>query len=62
LETIDEPPGSPGVYILNRLLIFSAEHAETFSFADVSVEVIIMILGLLVSALYSGSEVAFFRW
>jgi putative hemolysin len=60
LETIDEPPGSPGVYILNRLLIFSAEHAETFSFADVSVEVIIMILGLLVSALYSGSEVAFF--
>jgi len=60
LETIDEPPGSPVVYTLNRLLIFSAEHAETFSMSDVSVEIIIMILGLLVSALYSGSEVAFF--
>lgn len=40
--------------------MFAAEQAETLGMLTISVEFAIMLLGLAVSALYSGSEVAFF--
>jgi gliding motility-associated protein GldE len=60
LDTLDEPPSSPAVYFLQQFLVFSTSQLETLSVAEISVEAIILVIGLLVSALYSGSEVAFF--
>jgi putative hemolysin len=60
LDTIDEPPGSPVVLTFKFLLFLIAEQADTLHFGETLIELGIMIAGLLISALYSGSEVAFF--
>lgn len=60
MEILDEPPGSPFIYILNHLMIFLAGEFDSLSYLELSIESTILILGLLISALYSGSEVAFF--
>lgn len=60
METLDEPPSNPILYTLNQLMYFSSGQLESLSYLEISVQVAIMLLGLLISALYSGSEVAFF--
>ncbi len=60
MDTFDEPPGSPIAYISKHFLLMIAEHAESLQFGEVVIELLIVFLGLIVSALYSGSEVAFF--
>jgi putative hemolysin len=60
LEAIDEPPDNPVLYILNQLIFLTAEHLEAINFTAISIEVGVLVLGLMISALYSGSEVAFF--
>jgi len=60
LETIDEPPGSPVVLTIKFLFLLIAEQAETLHYGGTLIELGVMLAGLLISALYSGSEVAFF--
>ncbi|MCH8547509.1 MAG: hemolysin family protein [Balneolaceae bacterium] len=60
METIDEPPGSPVITFMNQLLLASSEQMSSLSFGEISIELAIMFAGLLISALYSGSEVAYF--
>ncbi len=60
METFGEPPGNTGAYLANQLMIFISESAETFQIGEITAELVVMMLGLMVSALYSGSEVAFF--
>jgi len=60
LETIDEPPSHPIQFISNQIILNAAPQLENLNFTEVSVEIILMMVGLLLSALYSGSEVAFF--
>lgn len=60
METFEEPPGNPFSYLAYQTLMFAAEQAETLGALTISIEFAIMLLGLAVSALYSGSEVAFF--
>jgi len=60
LETIDDPPSNPVLFILNQFILLAADSLDTISYAEISIEVAVMVLGLLISALYSGSEVAFF--
>ncbi len=59
METIDEPPGSP-VALIPAFLFFISGETDTLHFGEISIELIIMFIGLFISALYSGSEVAFF--
>jgi len=42
------------------MILATAEYGEALSMVTISIEATIMVLGLLISALYSGSEVAFF--
>lgn len=60
METIDEPPGSPVVLTIKFLFLLIAEQAETLHYGGTLIELGVMLAGLLISALYSGSEVAFF--
>jgi len=60
LESIDEPPGNSIAQISESLLIQISENAELIYTGDILIELTIMILGLVISALYSGSEVAYF--
>ena len=60
MDTLDEPPGNPLFIFPKILFLFVAEHVETFSSGELIVEISVMILGLFISALFSGSEVAFF--
>ncbi len=60
MDTLDEPPGDPLIYIFRHVMFASAEFGEALSWGVISIEAAIMVLGLLISALYSGSEVAFF--
>jgi len=60
LDTLDEPPGSPIAYISKYFLLMIAEQADTLQLGEVAIELLVMFLGLIISALYSGSEVAFF--
>jgi len=60
LETFDEPPDNPAFYLMKQLMFFVSEGTHTFPYGEVAIEATIMLLGLLISALYSGSEVAFF--
>jgi putative hemolysin len=60
LETIDEPPGSPVVLTIKFLFLLVAEQADTLHYGGTLIELGVMLAGLLISALYSGSEVAFF--
>lgn len=59
METADEPPGTPISQIKFVLLLLS-EQFGTLQTGDLLIESLVMILGLVLSALYSGSEVAFF--
>lgn len=59
METIDEPPGTITAQLKLMLYLFS-EQVSTLSVADLTIELFIMLMGLFISALYSGSEVAFF--
>lgn len=60
METFDEPPDNPAFFLMKQLMYFFSEGTETFQFGEITVEIIVLLLGLLISALYSGSEVAFF--
>lgn len=60
MGTIDEPPSHPIQFISNQIILNAAPQLEYLSFTEISIEFIIMLAGLLLSALYSGSEVAFF--
>ncbi len=60
MDTLDEPPGSPIAYISKYFLLMIAEQADTLQLGEVAIELLVMFLGLIISALYSGSEVAFF--
>lgn len=60
MDTLDEPPGNPILILPKYLLLFIAEQGEVFSTGELAIELMIMILGLFISALFSGSEVAFF--
>lgn len=60
MDTLDEPPAEPIDIIIQHAMLASAEYGEALSMVTISIEATIMILGLLVSALYSGSEVAYF--
>lgn len=60
METLDEPPSNPVLFIAYQMMLVFAEQAEGLGLFTISIEVIVIILGLALSALYSGSEVAFF--
>jgi len=60
LETLVDPPSNPLFFIAYQLLMFLSEQAETLGLFTISIELTVMFLGLIISALYSGSEVAFF--
>ncbi len=60
MDTIDEPSGPSIAQIPKLFFLFIAEHADSLQVGEIMIELAIMILGLLLSALYSGSEVAFF--
>lgn len=59
LETIDEPPGTFTAQMKLTVFLFS-DQMSSLSVTDLSVELLVMLMGLMISALYSGSEVAFF--
>lgn len=60
METIDEPPGNYYIFLVNNFLLYFGEQVPAFSLTEASLELLVMIIGLFFSALYSGSEVAFF--
>lgn len=60
LESIDEPPGNSIANISESLFIQIADNSEHIYTGDLLIELSIMFLGLIISALYSGSEVAYF--
>lgn len=60
METIDEPSGSPVVLTIKFLFLLIAEQADTLYNGGTLIELGLMLAGMLISALYSGSEVAFF--
>ncbi|WP_245683954.1 hemolysin family protein [Rhodohalobacter halophilus] len=60
METIDEPPSHPILFFSNQILLNAAPQLESLSYTELSIEIVLMLIGLLLSALYSGSEVAFF--
>lgn len=60
MDTLAEPPGNPVSFLAYQIFFLAAEQAETLGVFTISIEFAIMMLGLAISALYSGSEVAFF--
>ena len=60
MDTIDEPSSHPIQFISNQILLNAGPQLEYLSFTEISIEFTLMLVGLLLSALYSGSEVAFF--
>ncbi len=60
MDTIDEPPSHPMQFISNQIILNAGPQLEYLSFTEISIEFTLMLVGLLLSALYSGSEVAFF--
>ncbi|MEX0823961.1 MAG: hemolysin family protein [Balneolaceae bacterium] len=60
METTGEPPSNPIIFLFNYFMLNAVEQVGSLTFTEISIEVGVMILGLLLSALYSGSEVAFF--
>ena len=59
LETLDEPPGSNAAMMAAQSIQFLINQVE-FSWIGLSFEAFFILAALLLSALYSGSEVAFF--
>ena len=62
MESLDEPPSHSFriILVLTACFFIAAEQVGTLQFGEIAIEVGVMIVGLLLSALYSGSEVAFF--
>lgn len=62
MESLDEPPSHNFriFLVLTACFFIAAEQVGTFQFGEIAIEVGVMIVGLFLSALYSGSEVAFF--
>lgn len=60
MDSSDEPPGK-SFLLLSLFFLFSApENSASIQYGDIAIYVAVMIAGLIVSAVYSGSEVAFF--
>lgn len=59
MEISDEPPGTP-VSLFAYLFFFAFQQAETLDISGLTIEFIIMAIGLGLSGIYSGSEVALF--
>ncbi|MFH5831150.1 hemolysin family protein [Halalkalibaculum sp. DA3122] len=55
-----DDPGSIGLHTIAYLLQEAAVYHETFDPVDLSIQLVIVVVGLLFSAIFSGSEVAFF--
>lgn len=62
MEIKDEPPSTNTRFslVLIPAVIFSVTGVASLDLAEIAIEVFVMILGLILSATYSGSEVAFF--
>lgn len=60
MDILDEPPGNPAFYFIYHSMILLAGELESLSYMELTIEGVILLLGLLISALFSGSEVAFF--
>jgi len=59
LDTLDQPPNHPFTFGF-RIIAFSVEQLSSLDPLTLSLQILITLLGLALSALYSGSEVAFF--
>ncbi len=59
MDTIDEPPGSP-IALIPQFLFFISGETDTLHFGEITILLLVMLAGLVISALYSGSEVAYF--
>lgn len=59
METIVDPASTPFT-LAYQFLLTTAETAGAFDFYTLSVQLALMLIGLLISALFSASEVAFF--
>lgn len=57
---MDEPPSNPVFFLFQQFIFAAAEYGEALNMVTISIETVVMLLGLVLSALYSGSEVAFF--
>lgn len=60
MDTLDEPPGNPAIFLFQQFILASAEYGPALDWVTISIQSVIMVLGLILSAFYSGSEVAFF--
>lgn len=62
MESLDEPPSHKVKFLLVLTVFFliAAEQTGSFQLGEIALEAGVMIVGLFFSALYSGSEVAFF--
>lgn len=60
MDILGEPPSDPFQFLAIQILMSFAENAETLNYMTLSIEFLVMMIGLIISALYSGSEVAFF--
>ncbi|MDX1642637.1 MAG: hemolysin family protein [Balneolaceae bacterium] len=62
MESLDEPPSHNFRFILmlTAFFLMGAEQVGSLQVSEISLEIGVIIVGLILSALYSGSEVAFF--
>ena len=60
MDTLDEPPGNPAIFLFQQFIFAAAEYGAALDWVTISIQSVIMFLGLILSAFYSGSEVAFF--
>lgn len=60
MDILGEPPSDPFQFLATQILMTVAEQTEALSYVTLSIEFLVMVIGLIISALYSGSEVAFF--
>ena len=60
MDTLDEPPGNPAIFLFQQFILAAAEYGPALDWVTISIQSVIMVLGLILSAFYSGSEVAFF--
>ncbi len=62
MESLDEPPSHNFrfILVLTAFFLMAADQVGSLQIGEISLEVGVMIVGLILSALYSGSEVAFF--
>jgi len=59
LDTFDQPPDQPLLFIFHIFLV-AAEQIGVLDPMTLSIEAVVMVIGLIFTAIYSGSEVAFF--